>query len=208
MNAKIVIVDDHKIFSESLKLVLESNNFTVKNLNDPEVAIKYIKADSYDVVITDVEMPNMTGVDFVKQLKAIEHTFQKAPKYIVLTSHTKTKIFKQLYHLGVDAYLSKNISQLELISVVNKVLQDEKYFEKEIYEAYLHSGKHVGAIEFTPREMDVLKLILDEKTTGEIADELKISAFTVEGHRKNLMQKTNSKNVVGLIKYAIANNLC
>jgi DNA-binding CsgD family transcriptional regulator len=67
--------------------------------------------------------------------------------------------------------------------------------------------KNAESIEFTARELDVLRLIMDEKTTADIAVELGISAYTVEGHRKNLLQKTNSKNVVGLIKYTLVNNL-
>ena len=69
------------------------------------------------------------------------------------------------------------------------------------------SNTETNSVEFTTRELDVLQLILEEKTTSEIAEKLKISPFTVEGHRKNLMQKTNSKNVVGLIKYSLLNNI-
>lgn len=94
-----------------------------------------------------------------------------------------------------------------MISVVKKVLQNEKYFEKTIYEAYLKENKNSADIELTSRELDVLRLIMEENTTSEIAEKLQISPYTVEGHRKNLLQKTNSKNVVGLIKYSLLNNL-
>lgn len=207
MNCKILIVDDHKIFSESLKAVLESNQFYAKCITDASLAVNYCISEEFDVLITDIEMPIMTGIELIKRMKSKEPILTKVPKYIVLTSHTKTKTFKQLYNLGIDAYLSKNISPVELLSAIKKVRNDEKYFEKTIYDAFLHSNKTIGVVEFTPRELDVLKLILEEKTTNEIADELNISIFTVEGHRKNLMQKTNSKNVVGLIKYALLNNM-
>ncbi|CCG54551.1 Two-component system response regulatory protein, LuxR family [Flavobacterium indicum GPTSA100-9 = DSM 17447] len=207
MKDRILIVDDHKIFSESLKVVLERNNFEAICISDASVALKYLKTEVFDVVITDIEMPHMNGVTFIKEIKKNESSYIKVPKNIILTSHTSIKIFRQLINLNIDAYLSKNVSSIELISVVKKVLQNEKYFEKTIYEAYLKDSNINSKIEFTPRELDILKLILEEKTTMEIADELKISNFTVEGHRKNLMQKTNSKNVVGLIKYAILNNI-
>lgn len=207
MKNKILIVDDHRIFSESLKVVLENNNYEAICVSDASIALKYLKSETFEVVITDIEMPNMDGVSFMKELKGSQDGFKNTPKCIVLTSHAKIKIFKQLYNLDIDAYLSKNVSQLELISVIKKVLSNEKYYEKSIYDAFLKSNKGIGKVEFTPRELDVLKLILDEKTTAEISVELNISNFTVEGHRKNLMQKTNSKNVVGLIKYAILNNL-
>jgi DNA-binding NarL/FixJ family response regulator len=207
MNQKILIVDDHKVFSESLKMVLENHGFEVKNINNAEIALKYLKSEAYDIVITDVEMPEINGFDFIKKIKTIESDLPKIPKYIILTSYSKIKVFKQFYNLGVNAYLSKNVSQLELLNVIKKVLKNEKYFEKSIYDAFISSKTESNSIEFTTRELDVLQLILEEKTTSEIAEKLKISPFTVEGHRKNLMQKTNSKNVVGLIKYSLLNNI-
>lgn len=207
MNNKILIVDDHKIFSESLKMVLEAQNYEVKNVNQAALALKYIKSETFDVIITDVEMPELNGLDFIKAIKSFEKELPKKPKYIILTSYTKVKVFQQFYNLGIDSYLSKNISQLELLNVVKKVLKDEKYFEKSIYDAYIQSNTNSETVELTNRELDVLSLILEEKTTNEIAEKLNISPFTVEGHRKNLMQKTNSKNVVGLIKYSLLNNI-
>lgn len=207
MNQKILIVDDHKVFSESLKMVLENHGFDVKNINNAEIALKYLKSEAYDIVITDVEMPEINGFDFIKKIKTIESDLPKIPKYIILTSYSKIKVFKQFYNLGVNAYLSKNVSQLELLNVIKKVLKNEKYFEKSIYDAFINANTESNSVEFTTRELDVLQLILEEKTTSEIAEKLKISPFTVEGHRKNLMQKTNSKNVVGLIKYSLLNNI-
>ncbi len=206
MNQKVLIVDDHKVFCESLKMVLEAHKFYVVNVIDGELALKHLKSGDFDIVITDVEMPKMNGFDFIKEIKTIENELSKIPKYIILTSYSKIKVFKQFYNLGIHAYLSKNVSQLELINVIKKVLNNEKYFEKSIYDEYISSDTNPNQIEFTKRELDVLHLILDEKTTNEIAEKLQISPFTVEGHRKNLMQKTNSKNVVGLIKYAMLNN--
>lgn len=207
MNEKILIVDDHKVFSESLKMVLETHHFYVKNAANAELALKYLKSEDYDIVISDVEMPDINGFDFINKIKAIEKELPKTPKYVILTSYTKIKVFKQFYHLGVNAYLSKNVSQLELLNVIKRVLKNEKYFEKSIYDTFINSNAQSNSVEFTTRELDVLQLILEEKTTSEIAEKLKISPFTVEGHRKNLMQKTNSKNVVGLIKYSLINNI-
>ncbi len=204
MSVKILIIDDHKVFSESLKTALETQDYVVRIANEATVALKYIDYEVFDVVITDIEMPNMNGVEFLKKVreKKIEKT-----KYIVLTSIAKNSIFKQLLRLDIDGFLTKNVSQLELITVIKKVLNGEKYYEKGIYDSYLKANNAISQVDFTKRELDVLQLILEEKTTSEIAEELQISTFTVEGHRKNLLQKTNSKNVVGLIKYSILNHL-
>lgn len=207
MNIKILLVDDHQVFSSSLKMVLESNHYSVDNVDNVDLAIKHLKSTSYDIIISDIEIPDINGVDFIKKLITLKEQIIKYPKIIVLTSYNKTSLFKKLYNLNIDAFLSKNISQLELFKAINKVLNNEKYYERGIYNNFINSNTDNTTIEFTQRELDVLKLILEEKTTSEIALKLKISPYTVEGHRKNLLQKTNSKNVVGLIKFTLNNNL-
>lgn len=207
MSLKILILDDHKVFSESLKLVLETHDFEVVNVTNPKMALSLIKNQKIDILISDIEMPEMNGVDFIKIMKEISSNLEYVPKTIVLTTYKKINLFKKLIALEIDAFLSKNVTHIELLSVIKKVISGEKYYESSIYNEYLKSNKDLHVIEFTVRELDVLKLIMEEKTTAEIAEELGISNYTVEGHRKNLLQKTNSKNVVGLIKYTLVNNL-
>jgi len=97
----------------------------------------------------------------------------KIPKYIILTSYSKIKVFKQFYHLGIHAYLSKNVSQLELLNVIKKVLKIEKYFEKSIYDAFISSNTETNSVVFTTRELDVLQLILEEKQLVKLLKNLK-----------------------------------
>lgn len=207
MPVKILLVDDHQVFSTSLKMVLETNNYEVDVATEVNLAIKFLKANSYDLLISDIEMPEINGVDFIKIINQSKNELKNIPKIIVLTSYKKLSLFKKLHTLGVDGFLSKNTSQFELLKAINQVLANQKYYETSIYNSYLKSNLNNQSIEFTDRELDVLKLILEEKTTSEIALQLQISKYTVEGHRKNLLQKTNSKNVVGLIKYSLNNNL-
>lgn len=207
MAIKILILDDHKVFSESLKVVLESHGFEVTNVAHGKIALSLLKANEFNVLISDIEMDEINGEEFIKLVYQNSGALVKQPKIIVLTSYKKISLFKKLHAIGIDGYLSKNVSHLELINVIRKVLDGEKYYESSIYNEYLELNKNQENIEFTPRELDVLKLIMDEKTTTEIASELGISSYTVEGHRKNLLQKTNSKNVVGLIKYTLVHNL-
>ncbi len=207
MSLKLLLLDDHKVFSESLKHLFESQGFEVFNITNPIMAFGVLKTQKIDVVISDIEMPEMNGVDFVKMIKDNASILIKEPKIIILTSYRKVNLFKKLLAINIDAFLSKNVSHVELLSVITKVMEGEKYYEATIYNEYLELNKNSELLDFTPRELDVLRLIMDEKTTIEIAQELMISTHTVEGHRKNLLQKTNSKNVVGLIKYALVNNL-
>lgn len=207
MSLKILILDDHRVFSESLKVVLESQGFDVVNVAQGKVALSLLKANEFDVLISDIEMPEISGVDFIKLVYQNVEALAKKPKIVVLTSYKKVSLFKKLLAIGIDGFLSKNVSHVELLNVIRKVIDGEKYYESSIYNEYLELNKNQENIDFTPRELDVLRLIMDEKTTSEIASELGISAHTVEGHRKNLLQKTNSKNVVGLIKYTLVHNL-
>lgn len=207
MSLKILILDDHRVFSESLKVVLESQGFDVVNVAQGKVALSLLKANEFDLLISDIEMPEISGVDFIKLVYQNVEALAKKPKIIVLTSYKKVSLFKKLLAIGIDGFLSKNVSHVELLNVIRKVIDGEKYYESSIYNEYLELNKNQDNIDFTPRELDVLRLIMDEKTTSEIASELGISAHTVEGHRKNLLQKTNSKNVVGLIKYTLVHNL-
>lgn len=207
MSLKVLILDDHKVFSESLKVVLESQGYEVTNVSQVNIALGLLKMNAIDVVISDIEMPEVSGVDFVKMIQDNRSKLTKQPKIIILTSFRKVSLFRKLVAIGIDAFLSKNVSHIELLSVIKKVMDGEKYYESSIYNEYLELHKNSEVLDFTPRELDVLKLIMDERTTSEIAEILGISAYTVEGHRKNLLQKTNSKNVVGLIKYTLVNNL-
>ena len=207
MAIKVLIVDDHQVFSSSLKMVLASNNFDVESVFNAKDALKYLRAISYDILLTDIEMPEIDGVELIKQIKSQRILLKNVPKTIVLTSNKKLGLFQKLYKLGVDGFLSKNVTQFELLKALQKVSANEKYFDSHLYDQFLNAPNTATAVDFTERELEVLKLILDEKTTAEIAKELNISPYTVEGHRKNLMQKTNAKNVVGLIKYSLNNNL-
>lgn len=207
MPIKILLLDDHQVFSSSLKMVLETNNYEVYSVTEVSFAVKLIKANTYDLIISDIEMPDINGVEFIKEIYRYKKQLKKTPKIIVLTSYNKLTLFKKLYSLGIDGYLNKNTTQFELLEAIKRVLTDEKYYEGNMYHQFLNSNLKNQNVEFTKRELDVLLLILDEKTSAEIGLELKISPHTVEGHRRNLLQKTNSKNVVGLIKYSINNNL-
>lgn len=207
MSIKILLVDDHQVFSSSLKMVLEANNFNVDCVSDVSLALKFLKTTTYDIIISDIEMPEINGIDFIKTLNQQKNNFKQFPKIIVLTGYTKTSLFKKVHALGIDGFLSKNATQFEFLKAIKTVISGEKYFDASVYNNFLKNDVNNNTIEFTAREIDVLKLILDERTTTEIALELKISPYTVEGHRKNLLQKTNSKNVVGLIKYSLNHNL-
>ena len=94
MSLKLLILDDHKVFSESLKLVLETHDFEVVNVTNPKMALSLIKNQKIDILISDIEMPEMNGVDFIKIMKEISSNLEYVPKTIVLTTYKKINLFK------------------------------------------------------------------------------------------------------------------
>lgn len=149
MSLNLLLLDDHKVFSESLKHLFESQGFEVFNITNPIMAFGVLKTQKIDVVISDIEMPEMNGVDFVKMIKDNASILIKEPKIIILTSYRKVNLFKKLLAINIDAFLSKNVSHVELLSVITKVMEGEKYYEATIYNEYLELNKNSELLDFT-----------------------------------------------------------
>lgn len=206
---KIILVDDHIIFLEGLSSLLENNN-DIELLGvakDGNEALRLLKKEIIDIVITDVEMPNMGGLELATEIK------KKYPstKIIALTSHYNGTIIDKLRKKKVDGYLYKKTGRMELLHAIYSVKNGYNYYSsetmKEVQNSLLKSETNNSNITLSTREKEILKLICMEKKTSQIADELYISVNTVESHRKNLIRKLGVKNMVGLVKYAITNNI-
>lgn len=191
---RIVIVDDHQMFLEGMASVLsqEENIEVLFTENSARAALKKMKTQSPDLVITDISMPDINGIEFIKNL----NTDFPGVKILVLSMH------KSPNHIeGIDGYLLKETDKEELIAAINGiVLHHQQYFTdtgaKEddfIFKKTILSN----------REKEIIKLIAQEFTTEEIAEKLFISKHTIESHRKNIFLKLQVKNIAGLIKKAI-----
>ncbi len=201
---KIIIVDDHKVFAESIASVLR-NKYDVVEVSSVEKALQVLKTFTPKLIITDLQLPDQDGFSLIKRIR------EKGllPKILVLSSLTNHSTIHKIIQLKVNGFLNKNVSSIDLLNGIQKIIQGENFFQDDIYNDYLKNFKLKTdqTQEITPREIDVLKLIIEEKTTSEIAEILNISNYTVEGYRKNLLNKTGATNVVGLIKYAMKINL-
>jgi DNA-binding NarL/FixJ family response regulator len=204
MLQKILIVDDHKVFAESIASVLRSK-YEVKEVTSVDKALQVRSVFLPDLMITDLQLPEKDGLWLIKTIREKDDE----AKILVLSSMTNHATIHKLLQFEVNGFLNKNVSSLDLLNAIQKIMEGENYFQTDIYEDYLENYKSKsGATQtITPRELEVLQLIIEEKTTSEIAEILKLSAYTVEGYRKNLLLKTGASNVVGLIKYAIKINL-
>jgi DNA-binding NarL/FixJ family response regulator len=203
----ILIVDDHQLVIDGLKSMLANEkNYVIKGeaLNGQQ-ALEMITAnpEEFQLIVTDITMPLMSGIELCKIVK------EQFPyiKVLVLSMHNSISIIKDALNAEADGYLLKNTGQDEFIKAIERVLGDGTYFSQDILPIILNlfqkEKKETLKNTLTQREKEVLELIVQEYTSKEIAEMLFISKQTVDTHRINIMQKTDCKTLVGLIKYAI-----
>ncbi len=207
MSTKILLVDDHSIILDGLESMLNADpNLQVAGkLNSASFALAHLKSSHFDLMISDFSMPDMNGLELVKQAKAVN----PALKIIVLSMHDEPELVREIIRAGVDGYVLKKYSHEELIQAVKIVCGGGQYWSPEVNRILIRgiSPEQNKEVNITERELGVLKLLVEELNNREIAERLFISERTVETHRKNLMRKTGSTNSIGLIKFAYSNNL-
>ncbi|MBC8053400.1 MAG: response regulator transcription factor [Sphingobacteriaceae bacterium] len=206
MNYKTLLVDDHAIVLDGLQSLLsEDQDFEViAKVNSGNFALAHIRSTSLSLMITDYSMPDMNGLELVRQAKSMAPDL----KIIVLSMHEDGQVVQDLLLAGIDGYVLKKYTHQELLQAVRVVKQGGQYWSPEINKILIRGiSKAEEGPNLTDREIEVLKLLMQELTSKEIAGKLFISERTVETHRKNLLRKTNSSGTVGLVKYAYANKL-
>lgn len=200
---KIFLVDDHKIFVRGVASLLSTEkNFDVIGFTSSgQEALNFIQDQEPDLIITDIQMPEMDGIELTRRIKEISPHI----KVIGLSMLDKPEIIKELIAAGADGYLLKDIEKSELTLAINEVFAGNIYYSGSIAQTLMKSLSNRELL--TKREREIISLIISENTNGQIADKLFISERTVESHRKNIFRKTNVKSIVGLIKYAYDNKL-
>lgn len=203
---RIILVDDHSILLDGLKnLLAEVNNCQVAACcTNGNYALCHLKTEEIDVMVADYSMPDMDGLTLIREAKLIQPNL----KVIVLTMHDEPHKVQEMMALGVDGYILKKYAHQELLTALSVVDNGGKFWSNEVSNILVRGlGLNNDELVLTDREVEVLKLIMQEKSSKEIAQELFISERTVETHRKNMIRKTNSNSTVGLIKYAYENRL-
>jgi len=203
---KIFLTDDHAILLGGLIKILsaEDDLEIVGSAGSVKQTLDEFTQKNIDLLITDYNLPDDDGLTLVRRVK------QKYPdtKIIVLSMHDEAHLIKEILKEGVDGYILKKDSHEELVNAVRAVKNDKVYLSSDV-NSMLMKGLN-GTDEqrlLTDREREILKLIAKEYTNKQMAEELFISERTVETHRKNIFRKTGTNNLVGLIKFAYANNL-
>lgn len=202
----VLLVDDHAVVLEGLELLLSTFDFvkkTNKAVNQYTLQCILNNNDLPDLILLDIELGNSDGVELCKSLKI------KYPeiKIIALTSYSDTYTVKSSVKAGFDGYLLKSDDRETVMMALQKVISGDKFYSPVLKSLFFQQGVSNNNSTLTKREKEVLRLILDEKTTKEIAQELFVSEKTVENHRSNMMLKLEAKNMAGLVKRAISKGL-
>lgn len=205
-NIKVLIVEDQHIVAEGLRYVLEKCEEIeiIGHAYNGLQAIQKLEDEEVNVVLLDIHMPVMNGLDTCKKISA---SFPEI-KVIALTMSDRGSMVQQMLKNGASGYLLKNCTRSELEEAIKTVYNGDNFISNKANQALIQrlSGapKKSQYIELTPRESEVLQLIGEELTTAEIAKKLFLSSNTIETHRRNLLEKFQVKNSIGLIKKAIS----
>ncbi len=203
---RVVLADDHGIIIDGVKSILEKeiDIEVVYTANQPSAILDYLKQHTFDLLITDFSMPGMDGLTFIKTVKRV----LPAIKIIVLSMHDEAHLAKEILKSGVNAYVLKKDTQQELLTAIREVQAGRIYLSSDINKLLINNldNQEEGKL-LTDREREIVQLIAKEFSNKQIAEALFISERTVETHRKNIFRKTGTNSLVGLIKFAYANNL-
>lgn len=210
---KIAIADDYKIYRDGLKVgfLSDDNIEVVLEADNGEALLEGLPVAKPDVIIMDLKMPIMDGMEATKEVRKRFN----AMKVLVVTMYDDDKFIIHMMENGANGYLLKNADSDEIIKSIYSVHETGYYFNDLVNKALLKKLLLKGNvkpsfnqnIEFTERELEVLKLICEEKTAAEIGKELFISARTVEGHRTKLIEKVGVRNTAGLVMFALKNGI-
>ncbi len=210
---KIVIVDDHVLFREGLRLLIEKEGIgeVVAEADNGLKLLDILKTSIPDIIILDIDMPVMDGFE------ATEKIVKQYPKanILILSMHGDQEHYSQLVKAGAKGFVLKTSGKHELENAIKSVAQGESFFSSELLRKIiidLSNPNHkqngdIVKIDFTDRELEVLTLLCSGFTVSEIAEKLFLSVKTIEAHRSKLILKTETKNTIGLILFAIKNKI-
>jgi DNA-binding NarL/FixJ family response regulator len=215
---RVHIADDHKILIEGIIAVINTEDdieVVDYSLTGKEV-LDWLDKHTTDILILDINMPVIGGVDVLKKLEKEENS----PKVIVLSSYDDVRFVQEIITMGASGFLSKNSAGEHIITAIREVNAGNKYLSKDLEKELfnLMFGKEVkigirpeketeATTSLSDREIDILRLIVQEHNSSEIAEILILSVHTIDSYRKSLLKKINVKNMVGLTKFALKHGI-
>ncbi|OGU69696.1 MAG: hypothetical protein A2499_09575 [Stygiobacter sp. RIFOXYC12_FULL_38_8] len=208
---KILIVDDHPLFRKGIKSVLaeDPDVKVIGEAGNSEEAMKLIEKETVDIVILDLQMPGMSGIELSKMIKSR----YKNISIILLTMHKDERIFNNSLEYGLEAYILKENAVEEVLKAVHVVADGNFYLSPSMSEYMVQrsmkqkklADENPGIKILTEKEKEILNMISQNKTTKEIAEVLFVSYKTIENHRANICKKLNITGCNALLKFIIEN---
>ncbi|MCB9281556.1 MAG: response regulator transcription factor [Lewinellaceae bacterium] len=202
---RILIADDHQLVIDGIKLMLstEPDLECAGEANDGSRALDMLPELQPDLVILDINMPGLNGIETCRKIRESHPNL----RVLILSMLREVSLIKLVLKNGADGYLLKSAGRAEILDAIRKVRDGEKYFSPEVSALVMESlsGARTKVSEnpfpkLSRREKQVLRMIVDEYTTTEIAEKLFISFGTVETHRRNLLIKLGARNTAGLVR--------
>jgi DNA-binding NarL/FixJ family response regulator len=212
MAVRILLADDHKIIREGLRSLIEKqpDMEVVAETQDGLTAVRLTQKLSPDVVIMDIGMPEMNGIEATREIVSSA----KSIRIIALSMHSDKRFVLEMLKAGASGYLLKDSAFEELVSAIHTVMSGQRYLSPKVtdvvVEEYLHNLTKSESTVFTvltAREREVLQLLAEGKATKQIAATLNVSVKTIETHRQQIMEKLNLRSIAELTKYAIREGL-
>lgn len=205
----VLLVDDHDILMDGIASLLSEATYisVIGKASSPALAEKIIEKQNPDIILTDISMGEISGIDFTKS------TLHKYPSIgiIILSMHDDMQHIKAAFDAGARGYLLKNVRGEELFQAIHLIADGKMYIQTSLNEKYSRARRQmeqaVTKSLLSPREIEIIRLIAQDLTTVEISHRLFISENTVETHRKNIGRKTETRTAIGLINYARQHHL-
>lgn len=207
---KTLLVDDHMLFLDGLESILKSYEELelLRPVTKGKDALEIISTTTVDFLITDLNLPDISGVDLILKIK------KEKPQIpiLVLSMNCDRKDVKSILNAESEGFMLKIAGKQELCKAIHKIINGGTYYSSEITSIMMEIIKNNTASKLSPnyltaREIEILHLICKEYSNKEISEKLFISISTIETHRSSMFCKTGSKNVVGLVRYAIENEI-
>ena len=207
MPMKIIIADDHNLFVNGLQLLLKDESWIeiTDIANNGKELLEILSKTQPDIVLLDINMPRLSGLDAAVHIK---RTFPKI-KLIILSTYNEDHLIEKAKKIGVNGYLLKNCNKDELLETIRLVMNNHTSFPYREPTATIFDKEDAFLKQFnlTRREMEIIQLLKNNLTNQQIADQLYLSVYTVETHRKNIMQKLQLNNPASLMKFIIEHGL-
>lgn len=205
---RMLLVDDHELVLQGLKYIIECSLPDVKHIctaSSGREAISLITSQHFHLCVLDLELPDMSGLDVIACIREKN----AGTRIIVNTMHEELWCIKELLQRQVDGILFKSVYPSEMLEAIRRILRGKTYYCEQVRRtrAKMERSDKQRRDTLTPRELDVLKLLSEGKTTQEIARELCVSTNTVDTHRRHLLDKLGARNVVDLLMTAIAKGI-